>query len=237
MPPVIVRILILIFAVTTLPSVRANDPPPNGGQTTLVLAYLSYYQMDALKNFYTDVYKELGYRTRFVEMPMERRLVALNDGAIDGILIGSPELIDLYPNILQVPPPITYPKLLFVCGNQVTHCNSTLLATKDIDVHASSGSMKMYKSITGNAIGADVIVLEDERRLQEVVSLRNIDHALITVAIDSEYQALKSAHHVVEVGSAPLFHYIHKRHIALTPGLSATIQSKKNVLSLFRQNR
>jgi polar amino acid transport system substrate-binding protein len=179
-------------------------------------------------------YKKLGYGVEIRRYPAARALSMSNIGEVDGEAMRINGLTDKYPNLIQI-----YPSICYLDGTAFS-------MGKTLDVPGWEG-LRPYK--IGHVLGIKFAethvqmmqtqVVNNYISLMSILQIGRIDFALAPrivgkiAAIDAGVPAI-DLNPSIEIFK--LYHYLHRKHAALVPKISAVLQEMDNNGSLKKIN-
>lgn len=171
----------------------------------------------------TEAYRRLGLPVQVRHLPGERSLRSANNGDTDGELYRKLGMERDYPNLVIVPVPLlTYEIVIFTQGTHFVVNGWDSLRPYTI------GYVKSIKIVEQNTQGMRVEVAGTLRQAFLKMTLGRSD--VVVANRTSGLAALKELNLTdIKVLSPPLatfpvFHYLHKKHAALVPRLTAVLQ-------------
>ncbi|GAB2842217.1 transporter substrate-binding domain-containing protein [Pseudoduganella ginsengisoli] len=183
-----------------------------------------------------EAYKRLGMNLQVHKYPGERSLVSANDGQTDGELYRKVGMERDYPNLIIVPVPIQIYEIVifsrdttfivngweslrpftigFVRGIKIVEASTTGMRTEPVPT--------MQQAFQKLAMGrTDVVVGNRASGLAAARALKMEDIKVLSPAL----------------ASFPVYHYVHRKHEALVPRLTAAMQQMQKEKVMERIQR
>jgi len=170
-----------------------------------------------------EAYKRIGRELMVKAMPGERSLLSANNGDTDGELYRRAGIERAYPNLLMVPVALQqYEIVVFSKTHQLDVRGWESLRPYKL------GFVKGVKIIEENTGGMQV---ESVATLQQAFSKLELGRTDLVLANRVSGLASLRQHRVVGVrvlmpplAAFPVYHYLHKKHAALLPRLTAVMR-------------
>ncbi len=177
----------------------------------------------------TEAFHRLGIKLKIVRLPSERALLNANDGIDDGNFARVSGLTALYPNLIQVPEPITRFEFVAV-SKKLNFRTGGWHSLRPYNVGIITGWKILEKNITGT------------KSLTKVKNRHQLFNMMIADRVDlivyDRYQALVLFDELqttenVKILEPPLairdmYPYLHKKHKKLVPRLADAIRRMKS---------
>lgn len=171
----------------------------------------------------TEAYRRLGLSVQVRHLPGERSLRSANNGDTDGELYRKLGMERDYPNLVIVPVPLlTYEIVIFTQGTHFVVNGWDSLRPYTI------GYVKSIKIVEQNTQGMRVEVAATLRQAFLKMTLGRSD---VVVANKASGLAILKELNLPDVkvltpplATFPVFHYLHKKHVALVPQLTVMLQ-------------
>jgi polar amino acid transport system substrate-binding protein len=173
-----------------------------------------------------EAFRRAGVELRLVKLPAERGLLNANAGVEDGDLTRIAGLEKQYPNLVRVPEKLMDWEFAAFSRNPAIRADWPVLRRHSV------GHIKGWKIYEQNLAGAErVITVDDPAQLFRLLDLNRIDVALyerwLGLALArqlglKDVQALSPL-----LARRAMFIYLHKRHTALVPKLTAALRAMK----------
>lgn len=217
----IVGILLLMTGLAraaTLPVLVLNDTnaPP----------YTAPDQSGFLDAVAGEVFRRAGIELKLVKLPAERALRIANAGIGDGDMVRIAGLEAHYPNLVRVPEKLV--DWSFTAFSK----DASFPARWDVLRQRQVGHIKGWKIYEEQLAGAPhVISVDDAAQLFRLLELDRIEVALYTRWQGDalvRQQDIKGVHALEPpLATREMFIYLHKRHAALVPRLTAALRAIK----------
>ncbi len=167
-------------------------------------------------------YTALGIDLTVRRLPAARALAAANAGQFDGEVQRIDGLSRAFPNLVQVRIPTNYIDAVVFTARD----NSDVARWQDLSAHRV-GIIRGIKFAEQRTEGMNRLVVSDYKNLFVMLSRDRIDYA-VSPLIVAEYHIRQNSIRGVRASLPPLerfelFHYLHKRHIALVPQIEAEL--------------
>jgi polar amino acid transport system substrate-binding protein len=170
-----------------------------------------------------QAYQSLGYRVTLHDIPLGRALLLSNNGELDGELIRAPAIETYAKNLVRVPQLLLKGSVTLYCQAELV-CDAAVLADQRnivgivAGVNYASEMMKLQQASIYSV--KSLAILEEllrNNRLKYAISLAT-EGGESTSALDmTQFQSINLA----EIEG---YHYIHRKHMALLPKLTAAIK-------------
>lgn len=211
------RFLVLLISCGLLQLSPAEDPP-------LVISVIPGNAVNQVGiPLFTRVYEQLGQAVTFAEVPTARESRMIEAGNIDAVMAQIDGHQQRNPGLIQVPVPLTQIHITaFVKGEQITR--SELLERKSL-------RLGRLRGLTFGLSWPEDVQWVEVNQTRQLIQLLN--QGRIDAAISPE---LSAQYFVVEMGltnisrlttpltSINVFHYIHRDHQHLLPGLTRILR-------------
>ncbi|MFC1672898.1 substrate-binding periplasmic protein [Pseudomonadota bacterium] len=208
-------------------------PVPSWAAETLVIAS----RENTLTNRYVEsvlvkAYARMDIGVEFVHYPDARSVIAANDGYADGEAARLEAVVGNFPNLMLVPVPLFYSDLsvFFHQGYDINISNWESLAGY------SATTIRGFEYVKKKLAGQKLKVV---KTTAEAVSL--IDRDLVEVAVLNSLLgqlAIREAgvknvmEHAPPLDRLPVYHLLHKKHVALVPKLTNVLEGMERDGSL-----
>ncbi|MBB3118635.1 substrate-binding periplasmic protein [Pseudoduganella violacea] len=214
------RTLLKLALLTYLPALSAS-----GASKTMRVSTLLEIDpaTDIAEQVLREAYRRLGMNLDVVRLPAERALVSANDGMMDGELYRKIGIERDYPNLLIVPVPLlTYEIVIFTLGTSFVVNGWESLRPFTI------GFIRGIKIVEQNTQGMHIEPVATMMQALQKMTMGRTD-----VVVGNRVSGLAMARtlkmadiRVLQppLATFPVFHYLHKKHEALIPKLSAALQ-------------
>lgn len=168
-------------------------------------------------------YRKLGLNMQVHYLPGERSLRSANNGETDGELYRRLGMERDYPNLIIVPVPLlTYEIVIF------THGTSFIVNGWESLRPYTIGFVKGIKIIEKNTLGMKLETAPTMRQAFQKMMLGRSDVVVANrasgLAALSESKQTDVSVLTPPLATFPVFHYLNKKHEALIPALTATLQ-------------
>lgn len=209
--------LLALLVIGWLGCARAGEPLVFSSVEDSVIDEVGFL---VLQEAYSRLNQEITRQT----YPAERALVLASGGQNDGVVVRMPGIEREYPDLLMVPVMVTH--------------EDGVVYTKNVSLKVQGwGSLRPYrlgirrgiKFIEKGTAGMQVLSATDNEQLFEMLDRGRVQLVVLPRWIGtqslrrvrrSEIRALEPA-----AGSVELYHYLHKRHEARVPAITAALQS------------
>ncbi|WP_255755752.1 ABC transporter substrate-binding protein [Massilia sp. erpn] len=180
-----------------------------------------------------EAYRRLGISLEVVRLPAERALVSANDGVTDGELCRKIGIEQDYPNLLIVPVPLLVVEIVVITLGAAfaVHGWESLRPLR-------IGSIRGIKVVEQNTQGMHIEFVGTMGQAMQKMAVGRTD-----VVVGTRSSALQTARelklndiHILAppLETFPVFHYLHKKHEALIPELSAVLQRMRKERAMER---
>ena len=183
----------------------------------------------ALQDYFTLVYKDLGIEPLFVYIPSERGLDLVNQGGIDAEALRSEGIGSQYPNLVKVSTPVTTVHPAFFCLSE-DHCQDN--AESIYGVHRGFEAARSYCQALKGTCQFESSALSLAKLLE-----RGMVSALFLIKGESGQIICELSANTVFLADQPAFdrhsfHYVNQKHRALVPQLRKAISEVNQSHSL-----
>jgi len=213
-----------LIGLATLPCCMAATAWAQEGRTLQVSTLLEEDPATSIaERVVTEAYRRLGLSLQVRHLPGERSLRSANSGDTDGELYRKLGMERDYPNLVIVPVALlTYEIVIFTQGTHFVVNGWESLRPYTI------GYVKSIKIVEQNTQGMRVEVASTLRqaflkmtmgRSDVVVANKNSGLAVLKELNLTDIKVLSPS-----LATFPVFHYLHKKHAALVPRLTAVLQ-------------
>lgn len=182
------------------------------------------FDLSEVKNFFREVYAQIGISVSFASYPMMRDLVYANESVIDASALRSPIISSHYPNLVQVPFPILQERLVAVTlkPNQKIESFNDLdgltvgVMRGDVllDVVAQKNELKTYK-FNRYELGFKML---EEGRLDAIFMEETMSKLIAPEYITSPVYCSCALY------SDYLYHYVNQEHANKADELAAVLE-------------
>jgi polar amino acid transport system substrate-binding protein len=172
----------------------------------------------------TEAYRRVGRQLVVHPLPGERTLMMANEGRMDGELYRKVGMEREYPNLMIVPVPLlTYEIVVFTRGTEFVVNGWESLRPFTI------GYVRGIKIVKENTAG-----MKTEAVPAMEMAFRKLTMGRTDIVVGNRLAGLAAAAalHIDDVqvlspalASFPVYHYVHKSHAALVPGLVSALQA------------
>ncbi len=177
----------------------------------------------------TEAFRRLGMKLKIVRLPSERALQNANEGIDDGNFARVSGLTALYPNLIQVPEPIT--RFEFVAVLKILNFRAEgWHSLRPYNVGIITGWKILEKNITGTK---SLTKVKNRHQLFNMMMAERVD-----LIVYDRYQALVLLEelHIAEkvkileppMAIRDMYPYLHKKHKNLAPRLADAIRRMKS---------
>ncbi|WP_256077662.1 ABC transporter substrate-binding protein [Massilia sp. YIM B04103] len=178
---------------------------------------------DIAEQVLREAYRRLGMNLDVVRLPAERALVSANDGMMDGELYRKIGIERDYPNLMIVPIPLlTYEIVIFTLGTSFVVSGWESLRPFTI------GFIRGIKIVEQNTQGMHI---EPVATMMQALQKMTMGRTDVVVGNRVSGLAMAKTLKLADIrvlqpplATFPVFHYLHKKHEALIPKLSAVLQ-------------
>ncbi len=193
-----------------------NEPP-----------YTTPDQTGFLDLIASETFRRAGYKLRLVKLPAERGLRNTNDGIEDGELTRIAGLEQIYSNLIRVPEKLLDWEFTAFSKNDVIVPSWTKLREYRV------GFIRGWKIYEQGLSGASHITMaENPEQLFRLLALERIDVALYEKWLGSaliQHSGPREAHALTPaLAIREMYIYLHKRHAASVPAITAALRSIKS---------
>lgn len=175
-----------------------------------------------------EAFRRLEIELTIVRLPSERALINANDGVDDGNFARVGGLSETYPNLIQVPEPITrFEFVVITAGKHFSIANWSSLAPYNVAIVTG------WKILEQNITDTKSLTRVDNRH----ILLNLLKAGRVDCIVYDRQQALAAAKEEsfsdLTILQPPLtvkdmYPYLHKKHQELVPRLAETIRGIKN---------
>lgn len=174
-----------------------------------------------------EAFRRIGHEFELTSLPSERSLRSANSGEIDGEGLRVAGLSTKFPNLIQVPE--RYVGISFVAFSR--DATISLRDWQDLRPYriAFINGWKLFEAKATEA--ASIVRLKTPEQMFHMLEMDRIDLALYTLA---DGRAFVREHGMTNIAplspslkDVDLYLYLHERHAALVPKLSAAIREMK----------
>lgn len=188
----------------------------------IILSYIPHPQVQAYVDLITSVYEEdLGIKVTLHSTPAHRGLIMLNSGVTDADVIRIGTNAATFKNLVVVEPQLEIGELLLVCRLDVT-CSLNVLSDSSNVVMSNIGNEMMLSDLN---IKAKVLLNENIDTVLEFMHKRQIVYGIYASTKDIR-QSVQEHFNAIKLKDVGLNHVIHKKHLALLPELTASIEKR-----------
>lgn len=175
----------------------------------------------------------MGVAVAFHGYPMARRILALKAGKVDGDLGRTADFGLTHPDLVRVDMPWSEQHFVLYTANPTLHLkNLEALQNQDVVVEHRRGIV----------VCADMLREAKVRNLGDVTAERQGLHKLLAGRVDyycdlewsvrdalrsDEFKNAANLRKVLDLGSKPIYVYLHKRHATFAPKLAAKLKQMK----------
>ncbi|UTY60418.1 ABC transporter substrate-binding protein [Massilia sp. erpn] len=178
---------------------------------------------DIAEQVLREAYRRLSMSLDVVRLPAERALVSANDGMMDGELYRKVGIERDYPNLMIVPVPLlTYEIVIFTLGTSFVVSGWESLRPFTI------GFIRGIKIVEQNTQGMHI---EPVATMMQALQKMTMGRTDVVVGNRVSGLAMAKTLKLADIrvlqpplATFPVFHYLHKKHEALIPKLSAVLQ-------------
>lgn len=183
-----------------------------------------------------EAYKRVGQDIEILKMPPSRALAMANSGDLDGELYRVAGLERRFENLVQVPVPVNYLEAVVITGEAIHHPVSWQdLMGKQFAIRRGTKFAEMRTA------GMDPVYAVHNSQLIDMLARGRVEMILIArlngMALLQEQQC-QFRILVPPIERFPLFHYLHKKHVALVaPVMEALAKMKsEGLIAKVRQS-
>lgn len=177
---------------------------------------------DIAEQVLREAYHRLGMGLEVVRLPAERALLSANDGVVDGELYRKVGIERDYPNLMIVPVPLlTYEIVIFTLGTSFVVSGWESLRPFTI------GFIRGIKIVEQNTQGMRI---EPVGTMMQALQKMTMGRTDVVVGNRASGLAVARSLKLADIrvlqpplATFPVFHYVHKKHEALIPKLSAVL--------------
>lgn len=212
-----------VLAALTAPPVHANGAAEAAQQVMRISTLLETDPATTIaEQVLAEAYKRLGITLQVQKYPGERSLVSANDGSTDGELYRKVGMERDYPNLIIVPVPLqTYEIVIFTRGT--TFVVNGWESLRPFTV----GFVRGIKIVEQNTLGMRTEAVPTMQQAFQKMVMGRTD---VVVGNRTSGLAAVKALKLDDVrimapplASFPVYHYLHKKHEALVPRLTAVL--------------
>jgi len=221
----VIRLLLWLLSFQAM---AGQLPAPNH----MLITHLDHPDAKPYIALLRRAYDDLNVTTSFEALPITRRIQAVDDGVVDGVMATIRSITQQYPNLLPIEPALATFELSLICV-RADSCEVSLLDDKEVVFHASRGSIRALEGELHIHAPHNIYVIEDHVRLIEMLRFGRVQYLIHNTAINNEPIMHLQAYQHVPLGRYSVYHAIHRKHEALATPLSNAIKSNLAALSTF----
>lgn len=193
---------------------------PSRAETLTLVAAANTVDTITSEVIVREAYKRLGIDVKINKFPGERALKLANDGKVAGDVQRIDKLSAKYPNLVQIKPAINY----IEASVFVTDAALSARTWQDLKPYRI-GIIRGIKFAEGGTQGMDRYMASDYAGLFKMLHRKRVDMA-VSPSLNGRYQMQTLGITGISevrpgVDRFDLFHYVHAKHAALAPKLSA----------------
>lgn len=215
--------LLLVTMLLAFASGQGQAQPAEGKRFTI--STVNTPITAELKRLFARVYERVGLTPNYVDMPIARRLIELNDGTVDADLAARASASEQYENIIRVGPPVGQIDLHLLCPIEQP-CNSNTLRDIRITVYMNRGVESILRNDLGIAIYTKIGNMENTTSNSALFNHKRIDYMIYSVFNGDQAFAITRPHTSLLLGSQQFYHFINSRHIDLAAQLADAIEAE-----------
>ena len=176
----------------------------------------------AARRVLEKAWAELGYQLKFVPHPGRRGLVEANAGRIDGLVQRLPVIEKIYPHLRRITPAVSELRI------------TVFSATADFPVRGWSSLpprsvviLRGVKILEEKTAGMKRLFVDSIHAGFQVLATGRADLGVFAelngrlMLRHGEFQRIRMLQ--PPLAQKPMYHYLHRRHVALIPRISATL--------------
>lgn len=210
-----IRSLVLFTSLALSAFTAANE---------LVVSYVNHPHIKEYVSLVEKTYDDIDISIRLVEMPVGRRMMALNKGVIDADVSSQERASADFPNIIQVQPPLTDVVIYLACQRGVP-CHEKVIHDESQELYLDSGMLGLLKGTLDYTPHPQVVVMDRIDAMLDLLELGRIEYLVWSADRHQELPvAIRLNLNVIELGNARVFHHIHKRHRGLLDKLQPALE-------------
>ncbi|WP_148864248.1 substrate-binding periplasmic protein [Marinobacter fonticola] len=221
MKPLRTACFVLIGWLLTLPftSVCANDLP-----RTLTFAMIPGNPFNRVgQPLIEAIYREVGIEITVMETPPAREIAMLSSGQLDGSMGRVAGLDDQVQEVTRIPVPLTHINLVvFSTLEQLPKLAQPSTATLRV------GQLRGIDFGIESSRPVEVVFLDTTEQLMAVLAKRRIDVAIASELGGAFFVQTQNYANVRIVAKPlkviPVYHYLHKKHVALAPDVQRVME-------------
>lgn len=215
-----IRIILLINLGIFYSSFTYSSP--------LLIAHANYPDQTQYLNKIQAAYREIGVESQLVQMPITRRLIALNSNKVDAVAASLPLYNEQFPNNIQVGPPISYAVMTLVCRIE-KQCSTKVFNDKKEVIYANEVSHFLLMNDVDQQLNAKVVVVDDTVKLKAMFERARMDFFVVALEHPDIVDDFKASHGAVPIKTYPLYHFIHRQHVELKGPLSEALLKRFSI--------
>lgn len=174
-----------------------------------------------------EAYRKLGISIRIRRFPAERALKLANQGKVDGEVQRIDAIKDLYPNLIQVRPPIN----VLQAGVFAKSVNFEIKGWRSLSPYRI-GLVRGIKFAEASTQGMNRSIVSSYTNLFRMLDKGHVDLVVVPRKNGIFYLNQVGPRGVLElqppVTSYKLFHYLHRKNIELAPQISMALEDMES---------
>lgn len=192
---------------------------------------------------FTDAFKRLGFELQVEGYPMSRRTAMSDSGEIDGDLGRTAQYGAAHPNLVRVEEPFAEMAFALYTANPALKIKSVEeLRASDLIVEYRRGIVFCETTLNALQIKQLSDITNAQQGFKKLLARRSDLYCDLELQArgalnTAEFRHEESLRKQINLGIMPIHFYVHRKHSALAPRLSATIKAMKRegAIEKYRQ--
>jgi hypothetical protein len=213
-------IVVTICMLSPFTSYAENLPP----KVINIATVQDLPSLDQFSELIHKTYTRMGYRVRFMHMPIARQTIETNKGSADAMVIKISSIEQSNPNLIRVPVLLAGGGLFLYCQIEIP-CDRSVMDEPSNIIGAILGINFTSPYIENYA--ASFYKTTSVNQLVEMMSKKRLSYILTLEAEGSGdlVEIDKSKYNVVKLDDFEGYHYIHRRIETILPELTLTLKN------------
>ena len=213
-----VAVLFMVLLLITTP-VSANDENTDPAQRHMVIATANNEPISTNRLLYVAL-RNMGYDVDFVSPIISESYIQANEGLIDGVLTGYPDLHHVFENLVRVP---------------------VAIENSNVRVFVREGSslnINNWDELSGMSVGIlenrvfilqmlpDNVVINEKATNRAVLDGLVANEYDVVVLAERDYESLGERHSVIRAGqleTLPIYLYMNKKHTSFVDNMGSVL--------------
>jgi hypothetical protein len=176
-----------------------------------------------LQEMMSQIYGELGFDVSYINVPIKRGLLLLNEGKVDADLIRLKSTIETYPNVLMISVPIQFGSIALICKPDIP-CQESVLYDQKATIVTHQG---LLNNLPNYSIHANLKTIEVWSSIVGMVQSGREQYAIITMN-EANLENHKEHFNIYVLSELAAYHVVHKRHADLVSKIEEKIREGMN---------